>query len=182
MWAQYRCGTEARHQAVAASEVEVDGLELNGIDFVEVIDREAEDPGLRQRVLHLHFLKPDGVGALDAANLLIEGGDRVRGITVQGVEPRPGSDRALVLTLDRFGDFSRYTLRVVDETGSGPPVHFDPPLAEVEFSFKTDCPTGFDCADSGSCPPAVSPSPQLDTLAKDYESFRRMMLDRMAST
>ena len=36
MWAEYRCGTEARRLAVAASQVEVDGLALNGIDFVEV--------------------------------------------------------------------------------------------------------------------------------------------------
>ena len=64
MWAQYRCGTHARREAVAASPVLVGGLALNGIDFVEVIDRDAADPALRQRVLTLVFLKPDGVAAL----------------------------------------------------------------------------------------------------------------------
>src|SRR3712207_2301448 len=106
MWpgAQYRCGTEARRQAVAASPVLVDGLALNGIDFLEVIDREAPDPALRQRLLHLHFLKPDGVAALRRGNILVEGGERVTGIAVREVAPLPGSDGlALVLTLDRHG-------------------------------------------------------------------------------
>lgn len=182
MWAQFRCGTEARRQAVAASPVQVDGLGLNGIDFVEVIDREAPDPALRQRVLHLHFLKPDGVAALGPADLAIEGGERVTAIAVLAVAPLAGSDRALALTLDRYGDFGRYTLRLRDAAGAGPPAHIDPPLAQVEFSFKTDCPTGFDCADAADCPPDLPPAPRLDTLAKDYESFRRLMLDRMAAT
>jgi hypothetical protein len=182
MWAQYRCGTQARRQAVLASPAQVGGLALNGIDFVEVIDREASDPALRQRVLHLYFLKPDGIGALGPANLLIEGGARVTGIAVEAVAPLAGSDRALVLTLDRYGDESPYVLRVVDDTGQGPPAHIDPPLSRVTFSFKTDCPTGFDCAETSACLPDTPPSPELDTLAKDYESFRRLMLDRMAAT
>lgn len=182
MWAQYRCGSDTRRQAVAASPVLVDGLALNGIDFVEVIDRDAVDPGLRQRVLNLHFLKPDGVAALGPDNIRIEGGERITSIAVIDVQPLGGSDRSLVLTLDRCGDFSPYVLRLVDPAGLGPPANIDPPLSQVRFSFKTDCPTGFDCASDDSCPPATPPSPQLDTLAKDYESFRQLMLDRMAAT
>src|SRR3954471_8205679 len=100
MWAQYRCGSDARREAVANSAVLVGGVPLNGIDFVEVIDRDATDPALRQRVLNLVFLKPDGVAALGAANILIEGGVRITGIVVQSVAPLAGSDRGLVLTLD----------------------------------------------------------------------------------
>lgn len=182
MWAQYCCGTEARRRAVDTSAAQVGDLSLNGIDFVEVVDRDAADPALRQRLLQLHFLKPAGVHSLGPANIRIEGGDRVTGIAVQSVAPLVGNDRALAITLDRYGDYSRYTLRLVDDAGTGPPAHIDPPLSQVDFSFKTDCPTGFDCADDGTCPPALTPAPQLDYLAKDYESFRRLMLDRMAAT
>jgi hypothetical protein len=182
MWAQYRCGSDTRRQAVAASPAQVNGLALNGIDFVEVIDREAPSADLRQRLLRLFFLKPDGIAALRPANLLIEGGTRITAIVVQSVAPLAGSDRALELTLDRYGDFGLYVLRVVDDAGLGPPAHIDPPLSQVTFSFKSDCPTGFDCAVDMACPPDTPASPPLDTLAKDYESFRALMLDRMAAT
>src|SRR5262249_56085651 len=33
----------------------------------------------------------------------------------------------------------------------------------------------------GVCPPETAPPLQLDYLAKDYASFRRLMLDRMAA-
>jgi hypothetical protein len=182
MGAPYRCGTSARRQAVAASTATIGSLQVNGIDFREVIDREATDEALRQRILHLHFLKPGGVADLGPANIRIEGGARVTSISVLSVAPLGGSARALVLTLDRYGDFSRYALRLVADDGSGAPVPFDPPLAEVAFTFKTDCPTGFDCAVSDVCPPDVPPAPKVDALAKDYESFRGLMLDRMAQT
>lgn len=182
MGAPYRCGTNARRHAVAASAATLGGLEVNGIDYLEVIDREATDEALRQRILHLHFLKPDGVVALGPANIRIEGGARVTSISVLSVAPHVASDRALVLALDRYGDFSRYVLRLVADDGSGAPVPFDPPLAEVAFTFKTDCPTGFDCAASEPCPPNTPSAPKVDALAKDYESFRGLMLDRMAQT
>jgi hypothetical protein len=178
----FHCGSAARRAAVLASNALIGPLALNGIDFVEVLDRAAPTPELRQRILQLHFLKPSGVAALTAANIVIEGGDRITAIAVTGVALLPGSDRALVFTLDRYGDFSRYTLRLLDDAGAGPPAHIDPPLSAVEFSFKTDCPTGFDCADDATCLPEVAPLQDIDTLARDYESLRRLMLDRMATT
>src|SRR2546423_72143 len=117
MWAQYRCGSDTRRQAVAASPGLVDGLALNGLGFVEVVDREAPSADLRQRLLRLFFLKPDGVAALQPANLVIEGGTRITEIAVQSAAPLAGSDRALELTLDRYGDFGLYVLRVVDDAG-----------------------------------------------------------------
>ena len=52
--------------------------------------------------------------------------------------------------------------------------------SSVEFSFKVECPTDFDCEPRRDCPPDVDPEPEIDYLAKDYASFRRLMLDRMA--
>ena len=59
---------------------------------------------------------------------------------------------------------------------------FDPSLSAVDFSFKVECPTEFDCRD-GARLPAGPPSsePEIDYLAKDYASFRRLMLDRLAA-
>ena len=50
----------------------------------------------------------------------------------------------------------------------------------IRINFKAGCPSEFDCADVHACPPATPPEPRLDYLAKDYDSFRRLMLDRMS--
>ncbi len=182
MDAPFHCGTTARRAAVLASTSMVGTLALNGIDFVEVLDRAAPTPALRQRVLHLHFLKTAGVAAITPTNLRISGGDRIIDLRVSSVAPLAGNSRALVVTLDRAGDSSRYVLRLLNNAGTAPPDHIDPPLAAVEFSFKTDCPTGFDCADDEPCPTAAGPAQNIDTLARDYESMRSLMLDRMGTT
>ena len=57
---------------------------------------------------------------------------------------------------------------------------FDPVLAAVAFSFKVDCPSDFDCAPDDDVRAAQLPAPHIDYLAKDYASFRRLMLDRLA--
>src|SRR5262249_25242895 len=57
---------------------------------------------------------------------------------------------------------------------------FDPQLAEVPFSFKAACASDFDCRPvDGSAPPEAISEPRIDYLAKDYASFRRLMLDRL---
>ncbi|HMO59928.1 MAG TPA: putative baseplate assembly protein, partial [Roseiflexaceae bacterium] len=62
------------------------------------------------------------------------------------------------------------------------PLGFDPLLAAVEFSFKVGCPSEFDCVVPHECTPQELPAPHIDYLARDYASFRRLMLDRMALT
>lgn len=181
MGAPYRCGTDTRRRTVAASTVRVDGIGLNGIDYLEVMDRGATEAHLRQRIVHLFFLKPDGIAGFDRTNFRIDGGTRVTDVQVVDVQALAASERGLELTLDRYGDFGRYELAVVDASGGTPPF-IDPPLARVAFSFKTDCPTGFDCAVDEACPDEPPASPAFDLLAKDFWSFRRLMLDRMAET
>ena len=55
----------------------------------------------------------------------------------------------------------------------------DPRLAEVAFSFKVECPSDFDCKRVTVCPDEPAPAPVIDYLAKDYNSFRRLILDRV---
>lgn len=174
---QYTCKNLKRRQQVRDS-----GTTLNGIDYLEVVDLGAPDE-LRQRVLEVYFLKSHGVSALAKENFHLEGGERIRGIQVIGVRTEPSNDRLLYLDLNGWGDYSIYQLLLVDENDpSSPPSDFDPVLTRLDFSFKIDCPSDFDCPGPPPCKPEAAPPPQLDYLAKDYASFRRLMLDRLSVT
>lgn len=170
----YRCKNEQRRQWVA--EVKANGtFRLNGIDYLEV------DPD-DQKVLKLHFLHTfadvEGYTPLTKDNVLIAGGVRIRDIRI--MDPFIVKDSALILSVDQPGDFSLYTLRIVDGAASEkPPVWIDPLLSEVAFSFKVNCPSDFDCRPRDVCPPIQIAEPRIDYLAKDYGSFRQLMLDRM---
>lgn len=179
---------------------------VNGVEFLEVLDRPADPPELRQRALLVHFLKaltPTGQpGALGLNNVLIEGGERIRDIRVTKVTagaagPTPyDQPHVLVVEVAAPGDFSTYTLRVVrdaeraraqgpevrDSPFRQPPKGFDPVLSAVDFSFKVLCESDFDCRDEQVCPPEAAPAPEINYLAKDYASFRQLMFDRMGTT
>ncbi len=92
-------------------------------------------------------------------------------------------DDTMEVVTDKAGDFSTYTLRVVirDEHGDYQPhPSFDPRYDRVEFSFKVDCPSDLDCKQTLVCPPEQRDEPVINYLAKDYASFRQMILDRLA--
>lgn len=182
----YRCCDETRRSAVKQSG-------LNGIDFLEVVDNPADPIELRQRTLHVHLIHPLAPGELNAANVRIEGGERIRGIKVIGLEvdgvsspptspPQTLAANVLVVHVDKAGDFSPYRLRLVrDPQKEEPPQGFDPILCAVDFSFKVACPSEFDCEPERVCPPEPRVEPEIDYLAKDYASFRRLIFDRMAT-
>ena len=142
----------------------------NGIDFVEITS-------LDQRSLRVVCVHP--VSAIGRANIRISGGVRVTGIALAAEPVLNG--REIRLKVDEAGDFSWYTLSLIDPADpEAPAPGFDICLSSIRFSFKAGCPSEFDCADEHDCPPATPPEPRLDYLAKDYDSFRRLMLDRMA--
>lgn len=182
------CGTSQRRQRVAALELDTGGgIRLNGIDFIEVIDRDAPSESLRQRIIVVTFIFPDGVSDSGTAllgpdNFAIRGGSRVTGIAIEQVEALADAN-SLALQVDKPGDYSTYTLAVRAGPASDlPPAFIDSQLAEVDFTFKAECPSPFDCE---TPPPPASGrdfGPPIDYLAKDYESFRRQMLDRLATT
>jgi hypothetical protein len=147
----------------------------NGLDYVEVLDD--------QITLHAYFLgklppeletnKP-GIEKF----LRVEGGQRITGITIEDVDPivdpDPERDDFLIIRLNKFGDFSTYTLRV---TGVE---NIDPRYDRAEFSFKVNCPSDLDCAPACTCEPQVFAEPEINYLAKDYQSFRQLILDRLS--
>jgi hypothetical protein len=146
---------------------------LNGIDFVEYFeDRTAVPP---RYWLVVTFLK-DAPDPTSFYNLVghpelfrIEGGTRVVGIRVTGVTAGSQANQ-LEVSVSEPGDFSIYRLRLTSAA-------LDPQLTTVLFSFKASCPTEFDCRQEPECPPTLLMEPLLDYLAKDYASFRRLLLD-----
>jgi hypothetical protein len=148
---------------------------LNGLDYVEVEDD--------QRAINAYFLgklprhlRKDRDALLK--HVRIEGGRRIRDVKVEGVEPRvdPDPERADYLTnyVNKPGDFSTYTLRLVDLPD------IDARYDHADFSFKVNCPCVLDCVSGSACPPDTRAEPEINYLAKDYASFRQLILDRLA--
>jgi hypothetical protein len=165
----------------------------NGIDYVDVTGKH----------LCVHFLtgipaeflpKEKGKaltpGDKDLAlrHIVIRGGRRVTDIVAIDFDPHDTDDTfdqdCLGIELDREGDWSTYTLCFV-ELDCGRPTDIplkslDPRYACVDFSFKIDCPAEIDCKSDDACPPPARTHPSISYLAKDYETFRRLILDRLA--
>jgi hypothetical protein len=181
----YFCCDERRRARVRDHGV-VFGVDYNGIDFLEVVDTGAQTDDERQRKLFVHFLK-DLAPPLTKDNIAIAGGERIRDIKVVSAIVDAGSPpNVLTVTVDKRGDFSTYTLRLVKDglhagdENSAPPPAFDLPLSSIDFSFKVECPSDFDCRTDHICAPETTQEADIDYLAKDYNSFRQSMLDRMS--
>ncbi len=172
---RYLCCDERRRDAVRDT-----GLG-NGIDFLEVVDGPDAPPAQRQRVLRVHFVNaPDAtLRALAADEVHITGGERVRGIVA--VAPLAWDGDVLTVEVSSPGDFSTYTLHI-GEPGGRPAGGLDPLLDAVDFSFKAECPSEFDCLDVENCPTEPDDEPEIDYLARDYASFRQLILDRLSVT
>jgi len=163
------CDQEARREAVRAREG------WNGLDYVEL--------GANETTLRAYFLgklPPELVTPAPglARYLALEGGVRVRGIAVLDVQPvvaeDPEQDDHLVIRLDQGGDFSAYTLRLVGLQ------RIDPRYAAAEFHFRIDCPNDLDCKPACDCPTAAQDEPDISYFAKDFSSFRQLVLDRLS--
>jgi Baseplate J-like protein len=177
MSTQYSCKKPQRRAIVLAGSK--GNPVVNGIDYLEV--------SADQLTLSVNFLFPlpgqaggfPASPALTSDNIVIQGGVRITGIRVKG--PVTANGKVLTVNVNAPGDFSTYTLNLVtNATNSAPPAGFDPQLSSVSFSFKVACPSDFDCQQTSVCPPPTLPSAQIDYLAKDYSSFRQLILDRLA--
>ena len=143
---------------------------LNGIDFVESFEDRAVVP---PRIwLEVHFLKEAPAVLIgDPGAFHVEGGVRIAGIEAVSVAAA-ADPRQLDVTLSTEGDFSIYTLRI-----EAPAAGLDPRLSAAPFRFRASCPSELDCRQEPDCPPDLLDEPALDYLAKDYASFRRLLLD-----
>jgi hypothetical protein len=149
--------------------------DINGIDYLNV------DPADHSK-LTVFFLNP--VGPKNAANpndsndqyglstdlskITITGGTRIVGIQAIGASRNP--DGSLTITVNEPGDYSIYTLALNVPA-------LDRLFATIDFSFMATCPVDFDCRGPEVCPPRPVPDILLDYEAKDYASFRQLLLD-----
>ncbi len=174
--------TQALHCTDETRRADVRAHELNGLDFLEVSDD--------QRTLTVYFLgkAPE---SLTRENVRIDGGQQLRALKVVALHVDRSGDRELddraEITVDRPGDCSCYTLRLVQRDADGQPGNeplkgLDPRYATLPIDFKLGCAQDTDCAPVTVCPPPALVEPALDYLAKDYESFRGLILDRLAQT
>jgi predicted phage baseplate assembly protein len=167
------CADERRRAAARASE-------FNGIDSVAV-------DGDQITVIFFGKAPED----LEAHNFRITGGRRIRDVEVVHVHLCVNDDPELEdrvrLTVNHPGDLSTYRLCVVEAGPDGKPgdepFHgFDPRYACVDFTFEHSQVSEVDCATTDPCPPQAFPRPEIDYLAKDYASFRQLLLDRLSLT
>ena len=199
----YSCCNENRRAAILGNP------SLNGIDYLELLDQNSGLPGQYQQTLLVYCLKP-APATLTPANILITGGETITNIVAQWIIPAsiavppphtataaeiayfnalPNAANILIVRTSVAGDFSPYTLRLVNDASQAAAdtfdvtealSGFDPQLAQVTFSFKIECPPFFDCKPSSpNCPPSSPTPPPINYLAKDYGSFRSILLDRL---
>ena len=135
------CGDDKRRAVVRKSD------RFSGLDYLEVSDD--------HRTLRVFLLGKMPATPLLPENCRIEGGRRIRNIRVVGVFPQvfddPELDDFIDVVVDRFGDFSTYTLRVVarapgntDKARWIPHPDFDRNYDSLDFSFTADCSTNLD--------------------------------------
>jgi len=199
----YSCCNENRRAAILGNPT------LNGIDYLELVDSDALPASPAQQTLLVYCLKPVPAD-LTPANILIQGGESITGISAAWILSASAATapantatsvelayfnglinaaNILVVRTNVAGDFSPYTLRLVNDSSAASQdpfevtealAGFDPQLAEVSFSFKIDCPPFFDCKPAPpDCPPNLPAPPPINYLAKDYGGFRTVLLDRL---
>lgn len=176
---QLTCQDETRRDAVRVSD------RLNGLDYLEVEIVEEED---RQQVfLCVHFLGPiPSIDQVHLDNIHIEGGERIRNVRAIGLSIHtpndPSIDGCLKIEVNKLGDFSPYTLSFIGLQSNDIPdkLRLDPRYDSLQFFFRAGCPSDLDCKTQPICPPEVRSEPEINYLAKDYASFRQLILDRLA--
>jgi len=169
------CKSEQRRRLARGRRNAHGKFDFNGIDYIEIPDTK------NQTELAVHLFHPL-TGKLDPANIVITGGKRIRDIRASHVVI--GNESSLVVRVDRSGDFSDYTLSLVDVEKGKPTTKplkgFDPRYAHAGFNFKAGCPSDLDCNNQSVCLPVKRDEPEINYLAKDYSSFRQLILDRLA--
>ncbi|MGD6978872.1 MULTISPECIES: putative baseplate assembly protein [Citricoccus] len=138
-------------------------------------------------VLELHFFNDlhvadilaeatNGPGPADV--FPVAGGHRVRAgrgageVSCVAVGAGPTSS-SLELVLEQVGDYSTYTLELAFD-----PERVDPFFATLAFKFRPGCFTN-DCGSVSDIARARPPVPAIDYLAKDYDSFRHVLIAAM---
>jgi hypothetical protein len=153
-----------------------------GLDYIAVVPG---GPGQWQ--LRLQFV-PDASGQgkqvvpepITPANIRITRGLDMPVTTLRVIEVQAG-DNALTVMLQHettarqeASDFPMYTLALVDVP------RLDPFFAQAPFSLRLDAMADVDPMPIPLRALTPAPEPEINYLAKDYSSFRQLMLDRLS--
>ncbi|KPF60806.1 hypothetical protein D621_01560 [beta proteobacterium AAP51] len=162
---------------------------LTGFALVYVSLEPVARPGFAW--LDLEFHNANGLAVLPPVQAFrIEGGLRLRAGTGPGqvqvteVLPNPeGRAHALRLRVAPVGDYSTYTLST-SAAGLVPPADalpraMDPLFGRLPFKFRPGC-FNLNCAPTWAPAPVPEPAPAIDYLARDYDSFRHVLMATMA--
>ncbi|UBF28586.1 putative baseplate assembly protein [Kovacikia minuta CCNUW1] len=168
----YHCKNEQRRVEVL-TKLNADGSPIvNGIDYLEV--------SADQKTLLVHLIHPFAGEGLSEGNVLIQGGIRRRDVRAESTS---AFGTLLTVRVNASGDLSPYTLRLVQSLDNPRSIAgFDPQLSQVEFRFQVADLSEFDCQLLPAPADKPPPPPAIDYLAKDYASFRQLMLDRLTIT
>ena len=154
------------------------GLGLTGINGLHQVrvTLDPATPGIA--TLEVMFWNDTLVSALAADpaaptdKFRIIGGNRLPGGTSAGrvqvtTIATTAAANMLRLSVAPIGDYSTYTLAIVDEL----PLlanKIDPLFDSIDFKFRPGC-FSIDCAPAWTRPAPPSPTPAMDTLARDYD-------------
>lgn len=174
---QIACRTDERRSVARTKR-------LNGIDSISVSENQ-----LRLSVILFGEARP----RLDATNLRIDGEPGAPVVTAISVVPCPDPDpedpECLLVAVDGPGNWSCYTLSIVEagpdgHPGTAPYPGFDQRCNSLAFTFKQNCEHPLDCAGNCRCGDgaAAEPGPVIDYLSRDYASLRQQLLDRLSLT
>lgn len=156
----------------------------NGIKLLRVV---TIDTVTDTATLDVHFYNRNYLAALAAGvagNVFpIAGGTRVRAGSATGqvqavsiTMPDPARP-ALRLAVKPIGDYSTYTLSLVPSAVAAATL-IDPLFAEIRFKFRPGC-FNNNCAPEWESALPPFQEPPIDYQAKDYGSFRDVMLDAL---
>ncbi len=108
----------------------------------------------------------------------ITGGSRIVGgkeegqVRVTAIIARP-TPESLRLRIERIGDYSTYTLSLKYEG------KIDPIFSSIDFKFRPGC-FNLNCAPEWKPSPAPETEPLIDYLARDFNSFKHVLINAMA--
>lgn len=152
----------------------VEQNQVTGIDFVYVFENQTQ--------LDVYFFQHDIdpqadviIGVVDPAVIDIyapDGADTLPLVDVQTASWAVVDGRTVLrLTTATAGDFTRYRLRL-------PLATIDHYFNDVIFSFKANCESDLDCkTPEPYCPPADEVDFPVDYRARDFNSYRRALLE-----
>lgn len=157
-----------------------------GLDYIQVESQQTPNEP-NKWALKLHFVPASAqatqnvLSNLTSRNIRITRGTAVSTTDVRLLEIQPPSGNVLTLlveykapTKSQVSDLSTYTLQLLNIS------NLDPFFERVNFSFKRPNQVTFDPQPVPSSDIDTLSVPEIDYLAKDYSSFRQLMLNRLS--